>query len=374
MLNVLHLINYPGRGGSEKYILSLAEKLHGRGCVFYLGYSTEGPMLEQAGKLGIQAFNIPMASPYDLRAAKMLRDLCNELSIDIVHTHFLRENYISVFSKMMGNRARLVNTSHLLNKKNWLVDITRSIFSLFVDRVIAVSEAVREHMITGGMDPRLIQVIYNGIDVDYWTGRRSFRIRGELGLDREDFVATSIARFSEEKGHEFLLEAVRALKRKIGASMAVRGKRIKFLLVGEGEYMDEYMEFARMLGVNEDVVFTGYREDIRNLLRASDLFISHSRSEALGISILEALCVRLPVIATNSGGPQEIVNEQSSCGIVVEYGDTDAMAGAILRFASDRQFYKTCRANAGNIVKEKFNLDKTASETYNLYKSVAGKE
>ena len=371
MIKVLHLINYPGRGGSERYILSLAEKLHNRECLFYLGYSMDGPMLDQARALGIQTLNIPMSRPYDLRAARMLRELCDELSVDVIHTHFLRENYISIFSKMMGNKAALINTRHLLNNYGVLLKAAGRFFSLFVNRTIAVSNAVKERMVAEGTDPRLIEVIYNGVDTEYWKGRRNYKVRDEMGLDRDDFVVISTARFSEEKGHLFFLEAIKVLKKNTSLNDD-KAARIKFVLVGEGELLEECRSMARMLGVDEDVVFTGYRSDIRNMLHGSDLFISHSRSEALGISILEALSSGLPVIATNSGGPTEIISEQNGCGLIVEYGDTEGLAAAILRFASDKKFYKACRDNAGSTVNEKFNLDKTALDTYNLYK-IAGK-
>jgi glycosyltransferase involved in cell wall biosynthesis len=372
MINVLHLINYPGQGGSERYILSLAEKLHNRECRFYLGYSMEGPMLEQARELGIMTLNIPMSSPFDFRAAKMLKDVCEEFSVDVVHTHFLRENYVSIFSKIMGNKSSVINTSHLLTKKSLFLKLSNRVMTLKNDGIIAVSNAVRKQMIKEGINPKGIELIYNGVDVDYWKGRRDYRVRREFNIGRNDFLIVSIARFAEEKGHIFLLEAIKMFKKSFIPDGEKDSGKVRFILVGDGELLDECKKFAEMLGVSDDIIFTGFRNDIKSILHGSDLFISHSESEALGISILEALCSQLPVIAAKSGGPVEIINEGSNCGILVEYGDVDALTEAIIKFVTNKKFYKECKDNTLVTVEEKFNLDKTAQETYNLYKRCLG--
>ena len=367
MLNILHLINYPGKGGSEKYILSLMEKLHDKSCKIYFGYSEPGPMLKRVKALGVQIYNIPMRSPCDVKAAKTLKALCRELSIDVVHTHFLRENCISILSKFLGNRVVIINSNHLLLNTNIFKSLGNGLITLGDDRLIAVSNAVRKHLMAEGVITQKITVIHNGVDIDYWKGRRNYNIRREFGIDRNDFVIVSTARFSEEKGHIFLLESIKQLKKICNSSTEGLFDRFKFILAGDGEMFEESKELAEMLGISGSIFFAGYRSDIKKILHGSDLYVSHSKSEALGISILEALACSLPVVATNSGGPSEIITGKSNCGILIEYGDTDAFAKAIMRFASDSKFYKTCKDNAYKTVEVDFNLDKTVEETYNLY-------
>jgi glycosyltransferase involved in cell wall biosynthesis len=367
MLKVLHLINYPGKGGTERYILSLAEKLHGKSCKFYLGYSEEGPMIKTAKDLGIKTVHIPMRSPYDLKAALAVKEVCRKFSVDVVHTHFLRENYISIFSRIAGNKAALVNTHHMLTEKNMILRLFNRLFTPMDDRVIAVSGAVRDRMTSEGILSSKIEVIYNGVDADYWAGTRSMKFRKELGISRDDFVITSVARFSEEKGHVFLLEAIKHYKKLAVSNAAKIKKNVKFVLVGDGELFGQTRKLAGMLGVSDIAVFTGYRTDLKKVLLDSDLYVSHSKSEALGISILEALACGLPVVATDAGGPAEIVNNSTRCGILTDYGNTEQFAAAILKLVTDKKLYVTLKDNTAVLVRKKFNLDKTAQETYNLY-------
>ena len=114
MKKVLHLLNYLGNGGTEVYIYLLAKKLHNKKCKFYIAYSQDGLGRKMFEDMGIELIHLEMKSPFDLYAAKELKRICKELDIDVIHTHFLRENYISIFSKLRGNNPKLIHTRHML--------------------------------------------------------------------------------------------------------------------------------------------------------------------------------------------------------------------------------------------------------------------
>ena len=366
MLNVLHLIYNWGKGGFESYVQSLTEKLHKRKCNIFVGYSERLPMPALVEKLGLKTFHIAMASPYDFNAARKLARLCSEYSIDAVHTHFIRERYIAVLSKLFGNKARLIYTSHVVVEKSWLLKLSNRFLNRFEDRVIAVCYAGRDQMLLEGLDKRKIAVIQNGVDIGYWSRESCSTIRSELGIDEGSFVIATTGRFQEEKGHAFLIEAIKHLKRLLESKRSQN--KFVFLLVGDGELLEECKSLAQDLGVSEDIIFTGFRTDIRNILHGSDIYVSPSRSEALSMSIIEALACGLPVVATDVGGTSEVINEENRCGLLVEYGDAAGFARAILKFMEDADFYREYSKNAFNTAKNKFNLDKTALETYNLYR------
>lgn len=363
MLKVLHLIYNWGKGGFESYVHSLTEKLHNRECVIYLAYSERIPVPELVEKLGIKTFHIPMGSPYDLKAAKKVSHLCRKLSIDVVHTHFIRERYIGALSRFFGNRARLVYTSHVLADKTPFLKFSNRVIHGIEDNIIAVCGAGREQMLEEGLEPKKISVIYNGTDVNYWSEPVQSTLRQEFNLEGSHFVITSAGRFSEVKGHGFLLESAKYL---IDQAAARDRERIRFFLVGDGELLEECKRKAEQLGISHHILFAGFRTDIRNLLQGSDLYISPSKSEALSVSIIEALASGLPVVATNVGGTSEAVNDKN--GILVEYGDGEGCARAMGRFIQDGEFYRLCGENARETAAEKFSLDKMVQETYNLYK------
>ncbi len=360
-MNVLHLINYTGGGGTERYIYSLAEKLHSKDCNFFLGYSIEGDSLEEFKKLGISTFKLPMKNSYDLKAAKLLATFCKKNSINIIHTHFLRENYIAILSKLFGNKAKIINTRHMLIKNSKLVSLVNRFMTNFNSNIIAVSVAVKE-LLNKELPGKNIDLIYTGVDINSWSCNTS-TIREELNIGKDQVLITNVARLSKEKGHEFLLRAIYQLKEKL------KGEKVfKLLIVGDGILLEELSTLTHSLGLSEYVIFTGYREDINNILSGSDIFVSTSKSEAFGISILEAMASKLPVITTNSGGTKEIISINSKNGILINYGDYKSLVNNLENLILDKEIRKNYAINGFNHVSNNFSLDKTASETLKVYK------
>ena len=368
MLNILHLINFAGGGGTENYIYSLAKKMHNKNCKLFIGYSEEGPSLELFQSLGIETIKLSMNSPYDLKAAKSLQKICREKSIDIIHTHFLRENYISILSKIFGNKSIIINTRHMLLKNSKAVIYANKLMTSFNKKIIAVSKAVEDSLINESINHDKIQLIYTGVDTDDWKITKDLSFRNEFNINNEDILIASVARFSEEKGHSFLLESISDFKELL-LNKGLSDLKFKFVLVGDGELLESSKALANDLGISKDIIFTGYRNDIRNILNSCNLFVSHSESEAFGISILEALASGLPVITTDSGGTREIINEDSQCGILIDFGNRDEFAHALLKLVSDKNLANSYKNNGLILLDKKFSLDKTAEETYNLYSS-----
>ncbi len=367
MTTVLHLINYLGNGGSEKYILSLAEKLHGKSCRFYTAYSDEGSGLKSFEEAHIDLFRLNMRNPFDIRAALELKALCSRLSVDVIHSHFLRENYIGILSKILGNKVKIINTRHMLFENSSSVILANRLLTRYNRKIIAVSGKVREQLLREGIRPKKVKLIYNGVDLEQWASPCALTFRKENGISDDEFVSTSVARFSPEKGHAFFLDAIRQFKDVIKTCDEPLGK-FRFVLAGDGELLVSMREKAKKLDLENEILFPGYVSDIKNLLRSSDLFVSHSSCEALGISILEAMAAGLPVISTDSGGTREIINGEPKTGILVEYGDKPALADSLISLIRNKELREQYISKGHIVIREQFSLDKTSEETYNLYR------
>lgn len=161
-----------------------------------------------------------------------------------------------------------------------------------------------------GLDPSRVVVIPNTYDVARFS--HVSRVRGPV------VRILSVGRLSHEKGHDVLLRAF--------ARMAVGGAPVRLMLVGDGPERRALESLAQELGIASSVEFTGVLLDeaLAAEMRAADLFVLPSRSEGFGVALIEALATGLPVVATRSGGPQDIV--QGGDGVLVEPGDVAALA------------------------------------------------
>ncbi len=368
MHKVLHLLNYLGSGGSEKYIYSLAKKLHGTLCEFTIAYSQDGPGRSAFEELGIDLIPFQMKKPFDLKAALQLKKLCSRRSIQTIHTHFLRENYISVLSKLAGNKVGIINTRHMLFENTKKVALANRLFTAFNSRIIAVSRHVMDRLLEEGISKNRISMIYNGVEPEDWTGPAVSSFREDLGISADEVLITSVSRFSPEKGHDFVIDAIRYLKDN-KLDLGLSEKKYRFVLAGSGPVFETIKEKSKSVGLENDILFTGYVNNVKELLKASDIFISHSVNEAIGIAILEAMASGLPVITTDSGGTSEIVNDEAHNGILIDNGDIRGFAEAIALLINNTQLREEYAKKGIETVMGRFSLDKTAYETYNLYET-----
>ncbi|MDK2799502.1 MAG: hypothetical protein PWP27_857 [Clostridiales bacterium] len=360
MIKILYLLNHAGNGGTEQYVLNLVKAFHHQKAECFFAYNEKGLLVEQLEKLGIKTYRLNMRHPFDLEAVKKLGTLCKQLNIDIIHTQFLRENYIAILSKLFYPRVKVIYTNHFILHNNAIQKLTNRLLIPFEEAVIAVCNKGKEVMISNGVPKDKIKVIFNGVKYEEDTPLLSSTVRNEFGIDEDTFVLLSVSRFSPEKGLDFLVRSIAQFKK-------FSQEKFKCLMVGDGPLFQEIKRLVNELGLERDIIFTGFRTDIDNIILGSNLFINSSSNEALSFAILEVLSKGIPVIATDVGGNRDIINEKNDCGILVNYGDEKGMADAISAMIKDKEHYQRYQKNARSVVRDKFNLETMLEETYNLY-------
>lgn len=360
MLKVLYLINHAGKAGTERYVHTLAGKLHGKKIEAFFAYNEEGLLVERMKALGIPCHRIEMRSRFDLRAAWRLSRLCRELGIEIIHTQFLRENYIALLSRVFNPKVSVVYTNHFILRNNLVTRISNRLLAGLQGGVIAVCHPGKDMMVRNGMDGRKITVIHNAVDVSLWQGSHESTLRKEFNITEEACVLLCASRFAHDKGHAFLVDALHAMGK-------TPGPDYRCILAGDGPLLEGIKQKVVELGLTDKVIFTGFRKDIENLLFGSDLYINSSEHEALSFLIIEAMAAGLPVIATDMGGNRDIINEETGCGLLVRYNDAAGLALAIRKLMEDKPLRRRMSENAVKAVMERFNLDIAAEKAYSQY-------
>ena len=365
--NILYLINHAGAGGTERYVLDLAES-YPFGKTYFI-YNEPGPMRDKMARFVSGSAHIVMRKPWDIAAAKKIAAFCTDNAVDLIHTPFMRETYIALTVKKILKNKRGINvvcTWHLNDRHNILWKTVNRVLSGGADRYIAVCEALKATMIKNKLPAGKVVVVHNGIvparDTSGAPGTRA-RFREKEGIGADAFVFTTLTRFTPEKGTLFLLQSVKKLKK-------IADKPFVVLVAGDGPMAAEVKQAAAEYGVDGAVRFLGYRTDATDILLASDAFLNTSESECLSYAILEAMDCSLPIIATAVGGNVDVVNDTTACGVTVAYGDTNGLAAAMNGYLNDESAAKTAGKRAKEAVETRFNAERFKAETYGIYADV----
>ena len=363
-MKVLYLLNFAGKAGTERYVETLVNYLSADGRVEpYFAYHEGGLLVERLEAMQVPTRQLDMNSRFDFKAAKALAKLCEEWDIDLVHCHYLRENYIAMLSRRYNKKIRVVYTNHFILANDAVTRLSNRLMDKRQGQMIAVCNKGREQLIANGWDAGHIQVIFNAVDPAAWAGTRAdSTLRQELDLPADRFVMLCASRFADDKGHKYLIDSVKRLTELTAVEFTL-------VLAGDGPLLEQTKQQATDLGLTGDQVrFIGFRKDIKNLYKGSDLYINSSQHEALSFLIVEAMAAGLPVVVTNMGGNPDIVNDKTGCGLLVEYDNPDSMASAMKVMMEEPDFLAQCREGSRRTVEDRFEVHKMAAATYEVYK------
>ena len=362
VMKVLYLLNFAGKAGTERYVETLVKYLSADGLVRpFFAYNQGGLLVERLEAMGVPCRRVEMRSRFDKKAARELAALCKEWDIDLIHCHYLREHYTALLAKKYNKKIRVVYTNHFVLANDFVTRLSNRMMDKRQDQMIAVCNKGKEQLIANGWSGDRIQVIFNAVDLDAWAGGRAdSTLRAELCLDEDRFVMLCASRFAEDKGHKYLIDSVKRLTERTGRPFTL-------VLAGDGPLLEPTKAQVAELGLEDCVKFIGFRKDMKNLYKGSDLYVNSSQHEALSFLIIEAMAAGLPVIATDMGGNSDIVNDEAGCGLLVEYDNPDSMAGAMKRFLEEPEFLARCRENARKTIEDKFEIHKMCRATYGVY-------
>ena len=360
-MNILYLINYAGKAGTEKYVLNLMHILAGQGETCHLAYNVPGQLSETVSSEGFACFRFEMSTKKALSAAKKLAGYCRENQIDVIHAQYPMENVIAILSKLFYRKVKVVYTSHLTIYQNTKWKILNRLFTPFDHRIIAVCRQGADIMVSNGVKKDRIQVIYNGVEPKRErVYDRSFA--RDFGVNDDTFVMSIMARYAPEKGLPFLLASLAKLRRKTD-------KPFVCFIAGDGEEFDNFAVMSTNSGMSDCVIQLGFRRDSDRMLKASDLYLNtSSKNEAMSFAILEAMNAGVPLVVTDVGGNRDLAETHTVCGKVLSFGDSDGFSDAMLELMENDALRAEYSANALKKVSEEFDLRKLALDVFETYK------
>lgn len=347
-------------------MLTLLSQPAFRGIDVTVACPAGGMLALEVGRLGIPLVTFPQKDrSFDPRLVYELAALIRRRGFDVVHSH---ASISSRLAARLSGHCNIVVTRHTIGGELSNNPLKRALVAAaqvsLASRFIAISGAIRQRLLDEGVPGHRIETIHNGVDITLIEREASvldIPLELEAACHGSSPVIGTLGRLSPEKGHEFLVRAFAAVLREFPRAILV--------VVGQGDERDRLERLAVELGVKEDVVFAGYRDNASACVNAFDLFVMPSLSEGLGLAMLEAMALRKPVIATNTGGIPEVVTDRVN-GLLVPPGDPQALSRAIVEILRDRSLAARLAGAGRKTVEDRFDARSMADRTVGVYRSL----
>jgi glycosyltransferase involved in cell wall biosynthesis len=336
-------------GGAQEHVYSLVSRLdRSRYDVSVISLSP-GSAARKIERLGVPVTVLDEHD--DAIAVGAVATLLAEARPDVVHNHMYRAELVGTraaiaLGEIRHRRPYVVSTVHSSRVRSPEDREQLRILTPRMDRLIAVSRSIERKIADEGRYGAPVELIHNGVDlVRYDHQEPCCTLREEYGMPAHASIVGVVARLEPEKGHPTLLEAWQRVLLQVPYAY--------LLVVGEGSRYDTLAAQAADLGILERVVFAGRRDDIPAITAALDVAVLPSYREAQGLTVLEAMALSRPVVASNVGGIPEMI-EDGVTGLLVPPHDPDALAAAIVRLLCDHPYADTLARAGHDLVHRKF--------------------
>ena len=377
-IKVLYISHSSGISGAEHCLLTLITKLRKNSFNPVVIFPSHGPLKEKIQDLGVKTYisrfdwwikSQNHVGTMDDKLRSRVEDIANIIDLekpDVIHTNtsVIWEGAIAAAIR------RIPHIWHLHEKleehptlKSYLpLPLVYRIIDFLSYKVIMASDAVRNNF-SDIIPSNKLKTIYNGIDVKKFQSAESCSLRHELGLADDTQIVLSIGTIQKEKGYDTLLQV---------ASLTIKAnKKIKFIIAGAGtlEAVDDLRQKVKKLHLRDSVYYLGFRDDIHEILKGSDLLVISSLTEAFPLAALEAMAAGKPVIATDCGGLREMIVDGET-GFILPVNDSEGLCRKILEIATDNDKRLDIGEKAFKRVSLHFNADDYANNFECLYKEV----
>ena len=394
-IKILRIIARLNIGGPAQHVVFLSEGLDEKmfETVLVTGTpeSSEGDMSNLAQERGLRLINVPHlkreVSPVnDLKAVRDIFRIILKEKPDIIHTHTAKAGALGRFAGVFynifsRNKCKLVHTfhGHVLAEyfsrfKTAVFVLIERILAHFTDRLIAVSESVRTDLLKRRIgDPKKIIMVPLGLELKRFLDVAE---KPKVPDNSSVFRIGIIGRLVPIKNHRMFLDSAKAFSVLYPASAA------KFMIIGDGELRDELEDYARGLGLERKVEFTGWRRDLEKVYANLDIVCLTSVNEGTPVSIIEAMAAAKPVVATDVGGINEMLGGDPSLssqsegmricqrGIIVKSGDAKALAEGMNTLVEDRGLSEKIGRASKDFAKKTFPKERLVSDMEKLYISL----
>lgn len=299
---------------------------------------------EELENMGIKVYNVPIprkitAIKEMIFSYKKIKEICSENNYNILHCHSPIGGVLArlAFKDFRKKGGKLIYTAHGFHFfkgapiKNWIIFYPIEKFcSKYTDCLITINK--EDYKRAKGFKAKEVKYVPGiGIDTkkikDIKRDRKKLK---EFGIEEEDIVLISVGELNKNKNQEIIIKALSKIENR---------NNIKYILCGKGENLEYLRNISLSLKIEKNILFVGYRKDVLNILKSSDIFCFSSKREGLSVAMMEAMACNLPVVCSKIRGNTDLVLENKG-GFLYDFNDIDNFKYGIERLVNDKKLRK----------------------------------
>lgn len=368
-ISVFEVIADSSLTGAPRHLMTLMSGIN-RNKFIPTVIAPPGPLVTELKKRKIPVFQVPMRGAADRAAINAIHKLLIKYEPDIIHTHGQRAGLVGRLASRHLPIKR-IHTEHTYTHEfrlgNPILHITHikvmKVLDRWTDKVIAVSSAVKKFLVESGITKReKIVVIHNGITPlrAKISTKEIDKFKTQNNITDDDFVIGTIGSLNPAKDTATLIKAFAKVVKSV--------PKAKLVIVGKGHLKRNLEALARKQKIEDRVVFAGSVENVLPALSTFKVFVLPSLTEAFGITLLEAMKVGVPIVATRVGGIPEIITHNHN-GLLVEPKNSKKLAATLLKLLNDKKLLRKLCGNHEKSV-DKFSADAMIKKTEDVYKNL----
>lgn len=376
---------YKGGGGPDKTVLNSAA-MHDPGRVHILVTYLRQPgdhefkIPEMARALGINYVDVIDGGLCDRSCLRQLKSLLKEHRLNVVHAHDDKTLLYAWLLRLTTPGLKIMYTCHshaahgreaFTSRREFLAFKLRQRVQIFLMRrfakpVVTISHDTRKRLISSGLPLGDVTVLHNGIDAAVWQRDQARPVlREELRIPTGGYLVGTVARITYEKDLSTFY--------RVAEIVAGQVPNVTFVIVGDG-YGDELAKAREEVaerGIADLVRFTGHRSDLRDVYVSFDVFLMTSLTEGMPNTLLEAMALGIPSVATAVGGVPELL-EHGKGGFLAPVGDAEALAGHVVNLLRDPELRQACSRRSRERTERDFSFERRVRVMEDYYAWFAG--
>lgn len=356
MKNILLIVPRLNIGGAETYVATVALGLKERGYHVFVA-SGGGILANSLAQQGIKHYFLPIRANGNL-AAYLLRNIVKKCKIDLIHANSAAAGIVAVKVKQKIS-VPIVYTAHGVFGHNAMEMTLKD-----CERIICVSEFVRQDAIRKGFSPDQLLTIYSGIDLHKFqpNSNHALEIRKSIGIPEDCFTLAIISRIKnlKNKGHADILRVLENYEGARNWHLMVIGK-------GKGQWNLKYHVWKNNLG--QRVHLLGHLTNVQEVLGGADAVVLPSKFETFGLVLAEAMAMEKPVVTYAVGGTPEVIDDKHT-GFLVEKDNIDELFKSLSILANDRSLCQSMGKQGRVWVQENFAREIMMDHIIDLYQTL----